>query len=109
MVLLSSGCGMAIAQERTAAVTSDMGVGMELVFCGGVLSFLTSLAGKDGVSTMRSKVNCEPLFRKLVTPDVVKISVLSMRACRIIWRGGKGRKQVTHTHFMCSRDSRASD
>lgn len=39
---------MAIAQEHTAAATSYMGVGMELVFCGGVLSFLTSLAGKDG-------------------------------------------------------------
>lgn len=38
---------MAIAQEHTAAVTC-VGVGMELVFCGGVLSFLMSWAGKDG-------------------------------------------------------------
>lgn len=41
---------MTIAQEHIAAVTSFVGVGMgmELVSCGVVLSFLVSWAGKDG-------------------------------------------------------------
>lgn len=43
---------MAIAQEHTAAVTSflgvGVGVGVELVSCGVVLSFLVGWAGKDG-------------------------------------------------------------
>jgi hypothetical protein len=41
---------MTIVQEGTAAVSSCMvvGMGMELVSCGVVLSFLVGWAGKDG-------------------------------------------------------------
>jgi hypothetical protein len=47
---LSSGYDMTIVQEGTAAVSSCMvvGMGMELVSCGVVLSFLVGWAGKDG-------------------------------------------------------------
>lgn len=63
--MLSSGYDMTIAQERTAAVTSfvGLGVGMELVFCGVVLSFPVGWAGL-GRTEVRSKANCELLFRK---------------------------------------------
>lgn len=48
---LSSGYDMAIAQEGTTPLSSCMGVGvrmgMELVSCGVVLSFLVGWAGKD--------------------------------------------------------------
>lgn len=47
----TSGYDMTIAQEHIAAVTSFVvvGVGIELVSCGVVLSFLVSWAGKTEV------------------------------------------------------------